>query len=195
MFSVTKSIDVDFAHHVAGHTGACINIHGHTWKFEVTVKCLSLTRMGFVLDFKELKTKVLEPVHTLLDHSLAMYEKTFEAAKEPLALVGNILCNTRSDKENVQEMLEGNTAPGILGYRHVGDQDLRMAKNVICGGMKIATFPFSPTSERLAQWLFKFAQGELEQSSGPQPLKIAKTRIYETLHPVEAYAEYSEDLG
>ena len=32
---IWRSVDISFAHHVHGHSGACVNIHGHTWKLEV----------------------------------------------------------------------------------------------------------------------------------------------------------------
>ena len=49
MYKIIKSIDIDFAHHIRGHQGACINIHGHTWKFEVGVQAKELNEDGFVV--------------------------------------------------------------------------------------------------------------------------------------------------
>ncbi|MEM9693264.1 MAG: 6-carboxytetrahydropterin synthase, partial [Myxococcota bacterium] len=37
MYTITSSIYIEFGHHVRGHDGPCISIHGHTWKFEVVV--------------------------------------------------------------------------------------------------------------------------------------------------------------
>ncbi|MBC7173599.1 MAG: hypothetical protein H5U40_14255, partial [Polyangiaceae bacterium] len=54
------------------------------------------------------------------------------------------------------------------------------------GGMRVAVFPFAPTSERLARWLYELADSEL----GGGRVRVACGRIYETLHPVEAVAEY-----
>ena len=66
-YHIRKSIDIDFSHHVRGHRGPCINVHGHTWKFEVQLMAQTLDAEGFVVDFKKLKTSVLKPCHTLLD--------------------------------------------------------------------------------------------------------------------------------
>ncbi|MFM2415961.1 MAG: 6-pyruvoyl tetrahydropterin synthase, partial [Pseudomonadota bacterium] len=49
MYKIHKSIDVDFAHHVRGHLGPCINLHGHTWKLEVVVSAQELDAQGFVV--------------------------------------------------------------------------------------------------------------------------------------------------
>ncbi|MFW6023956.1 MAG: hypothetical protein ACOC9O_04340, partial [Myxococcota bacterium] len=54
------------------------------------------------------------------------------------------------------------------------------------GGLKVAVFPFSPTSERLAEWLYGLAASRLEDDR----VRVAYGRIYETLHPVESVAEY-----
>ncbi|MET0413201.1 MAG: 6-carboxytetrahydropterin synthase, partial [Polyangiaceae bacterium] len=37
MYRITTGIHIHFAHHIRGHAGPCISIHGHTWKFEVTL--------------------------------------------------------------------------------------------------------------------------------------------------------------
>jgi hypothetical protein len=47
-------------------------------------------------------------------------------------------------------------------------------------------FPFSPTSERFASWLCELAAARLDD----ERVRVRLGRIYETLHPVEAVAEY-----
>ena len=64
--------------------------------------------------------------------------------------------------------------------------ELGGARNHFPGGMKVTVFSFSPTSERLAKWLFELSSDVLEDSR----VRIASARIYETLHPVEAVAEF-----
>jgi len=54
--------------------------------------------------------------------------------------------------------------------------------------LKVCVFPFSPTSERLAAWLFGLARSELADGR----VRVDFARVYETLHPVESVAEYSE---
>lgn len=170
MFKLHKSIDIDFAHHVSGHTGACINIHGHTWKFEVVIGAHELDETGFVVDFKQLKHRVLEPVHRLLDHSLALSAELFTKIKPNIASVGEALLATRaSGLHSPETMLE-----------------LQGARNVYPGGMKMAIFPFTPTSERIAQWLYLLADSQI----GDSRVMVIEARVYETLHPVEAVASY-----
>src|SRR5688572_20154053 len=71
MYKITTGIHIHFAHHIRGHAGPCVSIHGHTWKFEVSLVSEDLDAQGFVVDFDDLDARVLTPCHRLLDHSLA----------------------------------------------------------------------------------------------------------------------------
>lgn len=173
MYRVRKSIDIDFAHHVRGHLGPCINLHGHTWKFEVEVEATELDPQGFVIDFGVLKRRVLTPCHALLDHALAIGEDTFREIEPELAETGRKLLSSRAGIANCEE-----------GPRE--ERVLQGARSVYPGGMKLAVFPFSPTSERFASWLFELAAAHLDD----ERVRVRLGRIYETLHPVEAVAEY-----
>lgn len=207
MYTITKSIDIDFAHHVRGHLGACINIHGHTWKFEVTLGAEQLDDMGFVVDFGDLKRQVLAPCHQLLDHSFALPKLSLtEDMRRHLAEVGWMLVGTRKDKDGSFLDMANRVASGDLGYTRI-DAELGGAGNEILGGIKIAAFPFNPTSERLAKWLwdvaaqfcqsrsdFVDAPADPKMLGGPRVQKrrvwVLEAAIYETLHPVQAVARY-----
>jgi 6-pyruvoyl-tetrahydropterin synthase len=173
MYRIRKSIDVDFAHHVRGHLGPCINLHGHTWKLEVVVGASALDAQGFVIDFGVLKREVLAPCHALLDHALAIGVETYGEIQIELEETGRKLLKSRGPAQCVE------AAPQELV--------LHGAKSAYPGGMKVAIFPFSPTSERIAQWLFGLAQSKLDD----ERVHVQCGRVYETLHPVEAVAEYT----
>jgi 6-pyruvoyl tetrahydropterin synthase/QueD family protein len=171
MYRIRKSIDIDFSHHVHGHMGACINVHGHTWKFEVGLEASELTPEGFVVDFKHLKNAVLEPCSELLDHGLAVGEVTYQQIEGDLAELGKKLLATRpTELDDPRPVNEFN---GAL--------------NRYPGGMKVAVFPFNPTSERLAEWLWRLADGALNDGR----VSVSYGRVYETLHPVQSVAEYT----
>jgi len=172
MYRVRKSIDIDFAHHVRGHAGPCINLHGHTWKFEVEAEATTLDAQGFVLDFGVLKRRVLTPCHALLDHALAIGEDTFREVEPEIAETGRKLLATRGPAQCEESPREERTLGG--------------ARGVYPGGMKLAVFPFSPTSERFAEWLYALAAKELDD----ERVRVVVGRIYETLHPVHSVAEY-----
>lgn len=175
MYRITTGIHIHFAHHIRGHAGPCISIHGHTWKFEVTLVAEELDGQGFVIDFDDLQARVLDPCHKLLDHSLALGEESWLETKGTLAQLGESLVASRKltlgDLGCAQASLSG-----ALGG----------ARNERPGGIKLAVFPFSPTSERLARWLYEVAEAQV----GGGRVHCGAARIYESLHPVDAVAEY-----
>ena len=174
MYIIHRSVDISFSHHVRGHKGACINLHGHTWKFEVALQAEELDNEGFVIDFGKLKAQVLNRCHALLDHSLAIGEATYNDIAGSLEPLGVKLVASRKE-------IHDEPIPTDMTVVQLGG-----AENRYPGGMKVTVFPFTPTSERLAEWLYNTAARELED----QRVKVAYTRIYETLHPVESVAEY-----
>ena len=175
MYKITTGIHIHFAHHIRGHAGPCVSIHGHTWKFDVTLVASELDAQGFVIDFDDLQERVLAPCHRLLDHALALGEKSYVENREALAQLGTAFVETR------RETL------GHLGTPQTALEDsLGGARNERPGGIKVAVFPFSPTSERLARWLYDVADGLLSDGR----VHVGAARIYETLLPTEAVAEY-----
>lgn len=178
MHTITSGIHIHFAHHIRGHAGPCISVHGHTWKFEVSLRARELDAQGFVIDFDHLTERVLEPCHRLLDHSLALGEVSYRESREALEQLGATLVGSR------QETL------GNLGVPQPGlDGRLAGAHNERPGGIKLAVFPFSPTSERLAAWLCEVAQ----QVAAEHQVSVARTRVYETLAPTESIAEFTPE--
>lgn len=175
MYTITTGVFLHFAHHIRGHAGPCISIHGHTWKFEISLRAAELDAQGFVIDFDDLQERVLGPCFRLLDHSLAIGRDSYEENAGALKQLGNTLVDTRRE---------------TVGNRGVPqeslDSELAGARNEHPGGIKLAVFPFSPTSERLAKWLYDTAVQEVEDSR----VQVAYARIFETLHPTEAVAQY-----
>jgi 6-pyruvoyl tetrahydropterin synthase/QueD family protein len=172
-YRIRKSVDVDFSHHVRGHAGACINLHGHTWKLEVELEAGELDAQGFVLDFGALKAEVLGPCHQLLDHALAIGEATYAEVEAQLEVLGRTLLASRTPEAAARA---GRGEP----------LELQGAAIRRPGGMKVAVFPFAPTSERLARWLYELADARLAD----ERVRVVCGRVYETLHPVHAVAEY-----
>lgn len=168
MYRIRRSVDVDFAHHVRGHQGPCANIHGHTWKLELELRAASLDGDGFVVDFHALDGGVLEPCRALLDHALAVGDATFAESGAALAALGAGLVPSPGSRPPLR---------------------LAGARAEYPGGMKVVVFPFSPTSERLARWLFDLAEARLADGR----VQVHAARVYETLHPVESVGEYHRD--
>lgn len=177
MFEITKSVDIDFAHHISGHAGNCINIHGHTWKFEITLGADELNDNGFVVDFGILKSKILEPIKALLDHSLVLSDKTFKEIEPYMLQIGATLISTRPDvRKSFIDTVESHLM-----------LSLNSATLWECAGINITTFAFTPTSEQLAKWLYNVAENIFILDNR---VVVKEARVYEQLHPVEACAVY-----
>lgn len=71
-FYITKQFDFEMAHALTEYSGKCRNIHGHSYKFEVTVTGNREMESGMVIDFKKLKDIVNETIVNQLDHCLVL---------------------------------------------------------------------------------------------------------------------------
>ena len=74
MVTVTKIFMFEASHHLPYYEGACHNLHGHSYKLEVTVHGavetnINSPKCGMIIDFKDLKDIVNEKVISWYDHS------------------------------------------------------------------------------------------------------------------------------
>lgn len=81
---VTKKFDFEMAHALYEYDGLCRNIHGHTYKLEVTL--LGAIRQeakhpkdGMVMDFSKLKKLVNEKIINVFDHAILVNSMMPEA--------------------------------------------------------------------------------------------------------------------
>ncbi|HAN09625.1 MAG TPA: 6-carboxytetrahydropterin synthase QueD [Clostridiales bacterium] len=84
MVEITKEFTFDAAHMLEGHDGLCKNVHGHTYKLQVTLNGdlkKEVSSEGMIIDFKDLKNMVKEYVIELFDHSF-IYNIENEKEKE-----------------------------------------------------------------------------------------------------------------
>ena len=72
MLTATKIFQFSAAHHLPDYEGLCKNVHGHTWKLEVTVEgdvIIKGPKRGMVMDFKDLKAYVNRVIIDSHDHA------------------------------------------------------------------------------------------------------------------------------
>lgn len=65
--SITKVFTFDCAHHLNEYEGKCKNIHGHTYKLEVTLKGVPDSK-GLVMDFHDLNDIIKDQIIEQIDH-------------------------------------------------------------------------------------------------------------------------------
>jgi len=71
---LSKTFHFDMAHRLSFHSGKCRNLHGHTYRLEVTLEG-EPDEHGMLIDFNEMKRIVHEHVIDVLDHATVIYEK------------------------------------------------------------------------------------------------------------------------
>jgi 6-pyruvoyltetrahydropterin/6-carboxytetrahydropterin synthase len=67
MFEISVAQDFAAAHRLFDYEGQCSNVHGHTWKVELKVRCNNLNKSGMVMDFKDVKS-TLNVILSRYDH-------------------------------------------------------------------------------------------------------------------------------
>ena len=78
---ITKQFSFEMAHALRNYDGLCRNIHGHSYKMDITLAGQPLhdessPKNGMVMDFGDLKRLVNEEIISLLDHALVLSDKT-----------------------------------------------------------------------------------------------------------------------
>ena len=69
MITVTKTVRFDAAHVLTNHRGLCKNLHGHTYRVDVSVTQPEGDSSDMVIDFKDLKRIATEVVCERFDHA------------------------------------------------------------------------------------------------------------------------------
>ena len=73
MLTATKECSFDCAHRLSFHKGKCFNLHGHTYKMQVTFYDSCLIN-GMVKDFYDIK-QIMNDIVEEWDHSTVLYER------------------------------------------------------------------------------------------------------------------------
>ena len=86
---LTRSFRFEMAHALEGYDGKCKNIHGHSYKLEVTVKGTPLNdaqspKNGMLIDFGDLKQIIHLHICDRFDHALVLQKgsEIFSAIKD-----------------------------------------------------------------------------------------------------------------
>ena len=86
MLTITKSVKFDAAHVLTNHKGLCRNLHGHTYRVDVSVRQAAGDGSDMVMDFKDVKHICEEIVLSKFDHAF-IYDETSPAESEIASVV------------------------------------------------------------------------------------------------------------
>ncbi|MDT0557939.1 6-carboxytetrahydropterin synthase [Ichthyenterobacterium sp. W332] len=86
---ITKQFSFETGHALYGYDGKCKNVHGHSYRLDVTVIGQPISdsthvKFGMVIDFSDLKKIVKEEIVDVFDHATVFNKNTphVELAKE-----------------------------------------------------------------------------------------------------------------
>lgn len=78
---VTKECTFDAAHMLSDYNGLCANLHGHTYKVQLTLGGEKDIMTGMVLDFNNIKS-LLDAVKRRFDHALIFSSPSYRNPAE-----------------------------------------------------------------------------------------------------------------
>lgn len=121
--SVTKTVKFDAAHILTNHQGLCKNLHGHTYRVDVTVAQVEGEAADMVMDFKDLKALATEVICDRFDHAF-IYNTVSPGECEIAAVVKKNGMRTvaipfRSTAENLSKMFFEELSSRIPGLTSV----------------------------------------------------------------------------
>ena len=123
MITVTKTVRFDAAHVLTNHQGLCKNLHGHTYRVDVSVTQAEGDERDMVIDFKDLKKIASEVICDRFDHAF-VYNTASAGEREIAAVVEKNGMRTvaipfRSTAENLAKLFFGDLKPRIPGLSAV----------------------------------------------------------------------------
>ncbi len=140
MMHITKIFHFEMAHAINDYSGACKNIHGHSYELHVTITTEKptdgyLPSPGFIFNFKELKRIVSSAVIETLDHKLIV-SRSFIEKNSGIEL-----------QENLAVWEAEPSAENLLIY--IRD----IMKNKLPGGVILASLKLYETKDSYAEWI------------------------------------------
>jgi len=139
---ITKQFSFETGHALYGYDGKCKNVHGHSYRLDVTVIGSPITdasnvKYGMVIDFSDLKKIVKEEIVDVFDHATVFNKNTphVELARELKSRGHNVLL---VDYQPTSEMMVIDFAEKIKS---------RLPKNI-----KLHSLKLQETATSFAEW-------------------------------------------
>ncbi|MCP4802423.1 MAG: 6-carboxytetrahydropterin synthase [Flavobacteriaceae bacterium] len=142
---ITKQFSFETGHALYGYDGKCKNVHGHSYRLEVTVIGIPINdntnvKFGMVIDFGDLKKIVKEEIVNVFDHATVFNKNTphVELARELEIRGHNVLL---VDYQPTSEMMVIDFASKIKK---------RLPRNI-----KLFSLKLQETATSFAEWYAK----------------------------------------
>jgi len=138
---LTRVFHFDMAHVLINYPGKCKNIHGHTYKLEVTVKGIlcnedASPKKGMLIDFSDFKNLIQEEIISHWDHALMIHQDS-----DPLLL--NVL------KKNYEKII---IVPFQPTTENMVCELAAIIKKIIPTDLQLFSLKFYETVKSFAEW-------------------------------------------
>lgn len=122
MISVTREHEICCGHRVVGHEGKCKNLHGHNYKFVMTLVSDELDSIGRVIDFSVIKNVLCQWLEDGWDHRMMLWNQDpivraldyFDGGVGRMVLEGVVVVPFNPTAENIAEYFCEQIAPVML---------------------------------------------------------------------------------
>lgn len=111
-WKVKRYHDISCGHRVHGHESKCAHFHGHNYRIIFICESDTLDKLGRVIDFSQIKSRLCAWVEEVWDHKFLIWDKD-PAAQALLKLdpVGVLLVSFNPTAENMARHLVETVAP------------------------------------------------------------------------------------
>lgn len=125
MITATRYHDFSCGHRVVGHEGKCALLHGHNYRVHFTLEPTraehSLDRVGRVIDFSIIKSRLCEWLETHWDHRFLAWTKDSALCaldKHPIIADSIVWLPVNPTAENLAAYLVDEIGPYVLEGTH-----------------------------------------------------------------------------
>lgn len=115
MISVTREHSICCGHRVVGHEGKCKHLHGHNYKFVMTLVGDELDELGRVIDFSVIKDVLCAWLEKFWDHKFLVYY--LDPDRDKLITIdpdGTVMTSFNPTAENIAQHFCTKVAAGLL---------------------------------------------------------------------------------
>lgn len=114
MHTAERYHDISAGHRVAGHENKCASLHGHNYRIHFVCGAPELDKVGRVIDFGVIKTKLCMWLEENWDHKFLLWDKDESTLTALAGLEGVVPVPFNPTAENMAEYLVLTVAPRLF---------------------------------------------------------------------------------
>lgn len=130
--TITRKGSFDSMHRVMNERMKCFNIHGHTYLYELEFEFSNIEKIGYAIDFKEIKRIACQFIDDVFDHGAILNPVDFEIIKIAKKLNSKVYIMSLNDKEYCNPSVENISKELFLSIQKLmDDENLKINKIIL----------------------------------------------------------------